>query len=128
MNKVILTGNLVKDVEVRQTQSGKEVVSNSIAVKRDFKDSDGNYPTDFINFVAWGSQATYLGDYAKKGDRLEIVGRWQVRTYEDQNGDKRTMNECLVESVSVFSKSEKQDQKKQNKPKFEEVDDSDLPF
>lgn len=126
MNKVILTGNLCRDIEVNQTQSGKEVVSNSIAVKRDFKDADGNYQTDFINFVAWGNQATYLGDYAKKGDRMEIVGRWQVRSFEDQNGDKRTVNECVVESVSVFSKNEKQDQKQTRKPKLEPVDD--LPF
>lgn len=127
MNKVILSGNLCREIEVKQTQGGKDVVSNSIAVKRDFKDAEGNYPTDFINFVAWGSQATYLGNYAEKGDRMELVGRWQVRSYEDQNGDKRTVNECVVESLSVFSKNEKQDQKK-DKPKLEEVNADDLPF
>ena len=128
MNKVILTGNLCRDVEVKETQNGKEVVSNSIAVKRDYKDSDGNYSSDFINFVAWGNQAKFLGNYAEKGDRIELVGRWQVRSYEDQNGDKRTVNECLVENLSVFSKKEKTDRKEKNKPELEEVNADDLPF
>lgn len=124
MNKVILTGNLCRDIEVRQTQSGKEVVSNCIAVQRDFRESDGNYKSDFINFVAWGSQATYLGKYAHKGDRMEIVGRWANRQYTDNDGVERTVNECVVENLKVFSK-----QNESTKPTMKEVEeDEDFPF
>jgi single-strand DNA-binding protein len=117
MNEVILTGNLTNDVEARQTTNGKSVVSACIAVKRDYKESDGTYSTDFINFVAWGLQAEYLAKYAKKGDRLEIVGRWQVRSYE-KDGQKVRVDEVVAESVAVFTKQ----------PKMLEVQADDLPF
>lgn len=117
MNKVILTGNLTRDIEARQTTNGKSVVSASIAVNREYKEVDGSYSVDFINFVAWGAQADYLAQYAKKGDRLEIVGRWQVRSYE-KDGQKVRVDEVVAESVAVFTKQ----------PKMPEIQESDLPF
>lgn len=104
MNKVMLTGNLARDIEVKQTTNGKEVVSNAVAVRREIKAENGEYPTDFIEFTAWGQQADFLGKFARKGDRVEIVGRWQVRTYTDNNGNNRRADECVVENVSVFSR------------------------
>lgn len=124
MNIVILTGNLCKEIELRYTNNGKAVVSNCIAVKRDYKEEDGNYLTDFINFVAWGKSAEYLATYAKKGDRIELSGRWQTREYMNDQNEKRIVNEVQVNSISVFSKQPREDQE----PKLEPVDDGDLPF
>ena len=107
MNKVILSGRITKDIELMKTQSGISVVSNSIAVRRDFKEN-GEYQTDFINFVAWRTQADYLASYAKKGDRCEIIGRWQVRTYQAQDGSQRKVDEVVVESINVFSTQPKE--------------------
>jgi len=118
MNKVILTGNLTKDIEARQTANGKNVVSSTIAVNREYKEADGSYATDFINFVAWGVQADYLANYAKKGDRLEIVGRWQVRSYE-KDGQKVRVDEVVAESLAVFTRQPKPTQ---------EVQPDNLPF
>lgn len=103
MNKVILSGNLCRDIEIKQTTGGKMVVTNSIAVKREFKNTNGEYETDFIYFQAWGGQAEYLSKYARKGDRLEICGRWQVREYQAADGSKKTVNECVVDLVNAFS-------------------------
>ena len=125
MNKVILSGRLVRDIELRNTPSGKEVVANCIAVQRDYKNSNGEYDSDFINIVVWGQSAIYLKTYAAKGDRAELVGRWQTRTYEDNNGQNRTVSECIVESITVFSSKPKEEKKK---PTLEEIDYGDCPF
>ena len=122
MNKVILSGNLCKDIELKQTQSGKSALNNSIAVRRDFKDADGTYQTDFIDFIAFGNQAEYLSKYASKGDRVELVGRWQVRNYVDKNGYDRRANEVVVENISLVTPKKKEEQPQEDKS----VDD--LPF
>lgn len=133
MNKVILSGNLCRDIELRRTNSGKEVVSNAVAVSRDYKDPDGNYSSDFINIVVWGSQANYLCQYATKGDRVELVGRWTNRSYEDAKGVRQTVNECVVESIKVFRKNQDTQEDTQEKSKSSWIDDyeiteDDLPF
>lgn len=130
MNKVILSGNLCREIELKQTQGSRGVVTNCIAVQRDFKNVNGEYESDFINIVVWGNQAEYLSKYAAKGDRVELVGRWAVRTYEDLNGENKTVNECVVEQIKAFSrqKDEKKEEKKE-KPTLEEMrDELDLPF
>lgn len=122
MNKVILSGNLCKDIEIKQTQSGKSALNNSVAVRRDFKDSDGTYQTDFIDFIAFGNQAEYLNKYASKGDRVELVGRWQVRNYVDKNGYDRRANEVVVENIRLVTPKKKEEQSQQS----EELNE--LPF
>lgn len=128
MNKVILSGNIVQDLELRRTQAGEAVVSNTIAVRRDFKNASGEYDTDFINFTVWGKQAEYLSTYGSKGDRVELVGRWQVRKYLNKDGAEARANEVVVENIAVFSK-QPQDQPKQPKQETQNYyDGSDLPF
>lgn len=135
MNKVILTGNLVRDPELKQTPSGTNVVENTIAVNRDRKDANGEYQTDFIPFVAWSNQAEYLARNGRKGDRAEIVGRWQQREYTDRDGNRRRVDEVQVENLSVFSRQQSApsapapSRKAPAAPTFDEIpDDGDLPF
>lgn len=109
MNKVILSGNLCRAIELKKTQSGISVVSNCLAVAKDRKDENGNYGTDFINIVVWDKQADYLNQHAKKGDKVELVGRWNVRSYVNQYG-KQTVNECVVESVSIVGSVDKKEE------------------
>ena len=122
MNKVILSGNLCKDIELKQTQSGKSALNNSVAVRREFKDTDGTYQTDFIDFIAFGNQADYLSKYASKGDRVELVGRWQVRKYKEKNGYDRRANEVVVENISLVNQKKKEEQSQEAKESDE------LPF
>lgn len=136
MNKVILTGNLCRDIEVKKTQNGNSVVTNCVAVSRDRKEQDGTYKSDFINIVVWSQAADYLGNYARKGDRVELIGRWNVRTYEN-NGGVQTVNECVVESIKVFNSQSKAEPEVKQETKNERAEqntsivdssDDDLPF
>lgn len=132
MNKVILSGNLCQEIELKQTTNGKSVLTNCIAVQREYKNDKGEYESDFINLVVWGAQAEYLGRYAHKGDRVELVGRWLVRKYTVNDGTTRTVSECIVESIRAFNrqpKEETQTQTPDDQPKFEELSKfDDLPF
>lgn len=103
MNKTILTGRLTADIEIRQTQSGLAVTSFTLAVKRP-RDKD---TTDFINCVAWRQQAEFLGRYFKKGDPLEVVGTLTSRSYEDKDGNKRTVFEIVCDDVGFCLTSAK---------------------
>lgn len=130
MNKVILSGNLCQDVEVMKTITGKSVVSNCIAVQREYKNESGNYDSDFINIVVWGAQAEYLHRYAHKGDRVELCGRWSVRKYQANDGTNRTVSECTVESIKAFSRQPKAETAAEAPaPNFEELAvGDDVPF
>ena len=108
INKVVLSGNLCKDVELKTTSSGKATLTNSIAIKRDFKNADGEYESDFVNLVFWGNQAEYVDKYLSKGSKIGVVGRLQTRTYENNNGDKVFVTEVVVESVEGFSTPKKE--------------------
>ena len=136
MNQVVLTGNLVRDIETR-VASGKKVISNCIAVSRDRKNADGAYETDFINIVVWDKQAEYLEAHGHKGDRLEVAGRLQVRTYQTQSGGVATVAEVIVEKISVFAKQQQSSvstaEKAVNNVTSKntadiDIDDDDLPF
>ena len=133
MNKVIMTGNLVRTPELKQTNSGKCVLSNVIAVRRDMKDDNGEYQSDFIDFTVWGQQAEYVARYGHKGDRVELCGRWQQRKWQTKSGENRTANECHVEQISVFSRRQDDEQTTEEEPRERatpaplELDDN-LPF
>ena len=106
MNKIILVGRLVKDPEIKTTQSGTAVCSFTLAVDRKFK-KDGEKTADFISCVAWRQQAEFLGKYFQKGSRVGIIGNLQTRTYDDANGKKIYVTEVLVDDLEfVESKHE----------------------
>lgn len=99
MNKVLLTGRITKDPEVRYTQSGIASVSFSIAVDRQFRDQNGNRQADFINCVAWRQQADFMGKYIKKGYMLAIEGRITTRSYQTPDNQTRYVTEVVVDSI-----------------------------
>lgn len=138
MNKVVMIGRNVKDVETKQTSSGTSVVEFSIAVKRSFKSASGEYESDFFNCVAYKNVADLIGKYVKKGDMIGIDGRLQTRNYTNREGKKVYVTEIIVENVE-FLQSKKQDGQ-QTQPSFTQTDpfagakfeelspDEDLPF
>ena len=130
LNKAILNGRLTKAPELKQTQNGKSVCSFTIAVDR----SRDREKTDFIPIVAWGKTAEFVNQWFGKGDLITIVGRIEVRNYEDKNGNKRTATEIIAEEV-LFGGSKSTGQGSENSAQrnvagLEEVDDdgADLPF
>ena len=103
MNKTILCGNLVKEIELRMTTSGKSVIQNTIAVKNDFKNKEGNYDSTFINIVVWGATAEYLSKYAEKGSKVLLEGRISNRSYDKQDGSKAYITEVIVEKAEILT-------------------------
>ena len=131
MNLVVLSGNLCKDIELNQTQSGVSFLRNTVAVRRDFKEN-GEYVSDFIDIVAWRNQAEYLDKFASKGSKVELKGRWETRKYQTADGSTRTVHECVVDSISILSELKKNEDSEDNQPKqqtlVEDENPSDLPF
>ena len=99
MNKVLLLGNLTKDVEYKQTPNGVAVATFTLAVRRRIKNAQGGYDADFINCVAWRHTADFLRKYFGKGQTVAVVGQIQTRNYEDNNGNKRYVTEVLVDEA-----------------------------
>lgn len=129
MNKVFLTGNLTREVEVRYTQSGKAFARCGIAVKRPFsKDKD----IDFFNLVAWEKNAEFLGKYMQKGSRVLIEGRLQTSSYEDKQGVKHNDVEVVVDNVEFAGGKRDTSDAPKRKPKDdfdgEDVNPDDTPF
>src|SRR5660397_314 len=112
MNKVILVGRLVKDPEVKTTQSQIAFCGFTIAVDRKFK-KDGEKTADFISCIAWRQQAEFLGKYFQKGSRVAIVGNLQSRTYDDKDGKKVYVTEAVVDEIE-FVDSKKTDGQSDN--------------
>lgn len=139
MNKVILMGRLTKDPEVRYTQSGEPmaIARYTLAVNKRFK-KQGEADADFIPCVAFGKQGEFAEKYLAKGRQIAVIGRLQVRNWEDNEGKKRVTTEVVVEehyfAESKSEKANKPQSKKQDSdtegfyPIDDSVEDEDLPF
>jgi single-strand DNA-binding protein len=100
MNKVFLLGRLVRDPEIRTTQSGKMVTSFTLAVDR----FGGSKEADFISVVTWEKLAENCGNSLLKGQRALVEGRLQIRSYEGKDGQKRWVTEIIAQSVEFLER------------------------
>ena len=119
MNKVILIGRLTKDPELKKTNSGLSYVQFNLAVNRNYTSKSGEKQADFINCVAWRTQADNLVKYIRKGGLIGVEGEIQTRTYDDKNGIKKYITEVLCNSIE-FLESKSQQSKTSYDP-FEEI-------
>ena len=105
INRVVLTGRLTKDVELRATPSGANVASFTIAVDGFTKDQNNNSvnQASFINCVAWNTQAKFISTYCKKGTLVALEGRLQTRSYDRKDGTKAYVTEVVVDRVENLS-------------------------
>ena len=104
MNKVYLIGNLTRDPEMRSTQSGVPVCNFSIAVNRRFRNQQtGQQETDFFNIVAWRQLAELCSRFLAKGRKVAVSGSIQTRTYEAQDGSKRSAFDIVADEVEFLS-------------------------
>ncbi len=99
LNHITIMGRLVRDPELRHTQSGIPVCSFSIACERAYKDSDGNKPVDYLDVVSWRNCASFVSKYLSKGRMAVVDGRLQLRDWTDREGNKRRSAEILANSV-----------------------------
>jgi len=100
LNRIIIMGRLVRDPELRTTQSGIPVTSFTLAVDRDFKSRDnGEKSTDFIDVVAWRQTAEFVCKYFNKGRMAVAEGRLQIREWKDRDGNSRRTAEVVADNV-----------------------------
>ena len=102
MNKIFLIGNLTRDPELSETQSGISVCRFSIAVNRPYL-NDGERETDFFNVTAWRGTAEAVAKFTKKGNKIAVVGSVQMRTYEGNDGVKRTAVDIIAQDVEFLT-------------------------
>ena len=127
MNKVMLIGNVVRDLEMSKTSSGHTVCSFSIAVSRKFVNADGEKETDFFNIVTWRGLAENCAKYLKKGSKISVVGSIQNRSYLASDGTKRHTTDIMAEDVE-FLTPKKNDNEEDYGTSLQPVDDNGLPF
>ncbi len=108
LNKVILGGRLTADPELRKTPQDVSVTTFTIAVNRAYgRSADGQATADFINVVAWRQTAEFITRYFHKGSSICVTGSLQVRTWTDNNNQKRYATEVVVDEAHfVDSKNE----------------------
>ena len=100
MNKVILMGRLVRDPELKSTNSGISRATFTVAVDRRFKNADGEREADFISVVAWRQTAEFVSRYFSKGQRIALVGSIQTRTWDDPaTRERKFFTEVIADEV-----------------------------
>ena len=129
LNNWVGQGRLVRDPELKQTQSGVSVCNFTIAVDRDYKNGDER-EADFVDVVCWRNTAEFVSKFFSKGRMAIVTGPFQSRKWEDKDGKKRTSWEVQAQNV-YFGDSKKdggQTASAEQAPKFTDVSDSNEPL
>jgi len=111
MNKVIESGRIVKDIELKRTASGKAVVQFALAVDRGIsknKQVEGQPTADFFDCVAWNTNAEFAAKYLSKGSKVLVEGHLSARTYKDQQGQNRKVVEIVVDRFEFLESKRQQ--------------------
>lgn len=124
MNNVQLIGNLTRDIELNQIQNGMSYAKFTVAV------SSGKDHTDFINCIAWNNTAGLMNKYCKKGNKIAVEGRINVRSYENNEGKTVSITEIVANRVEFLTpKEDKADgETEKYRKELTEINDGNLPF
>jgi single-strand DNA-binding protein len=128
LNQCMFTGRLGGDPDAKFIPSGDAVTNFTIAVGSQWKDRDTGEKresTQWIKCVAWRKTAELIGSYLAKGSRVLVVGKWQTRSWDDQDGNKKYMTECVVDQIIFLDGKSEQAATPAPKP---EPEDDDIPF
>ena len=111
LNKAMIIGNLGRDPEMRYTPSGQAVTQFTVAVNRNYKDSQGERQeeTEWFRIVAWGQQAEFAAEYLRKGNKVFVEGRLQTRQWEGQDGQKRYTTELVANTIQNLERRPRDD-------------------
>ena len=102
LNQVVLVGRLVSDPELYQTETGKKIARMVLAVPRSYKNSEGEYETDYISCKLWQVIAQNTVEYCKKGDLVGIRGRIETYSYDTEEG-RKYLTEVVAEKVTFLT-------------------------
>ena len=123
INRVILTGRLTNNPELKYTTSGNAVATFNLAVNRQFKNQNREREADFIRCIIWRKSAENLTNFTHKGSLIGVEGRIQTRSYENQQGQRVYVTEVIVDSFALL---ESRQDNQQGAPV--DVADDQLPF
>lgn len=116
LNQVVLVGRLVKNPELRITESGKKTATVTLAVPRSYKNMNGEYDTDFLECTLWTNIAENTSEYCQTGDMIGVKGRIQTRIIQADDGTKKKKTEIVAEKVTFLAQApNKKEQKKEPK-------------
>ncbi len=131
LNKVFLMGNLTRDPELRFTPGGLAVANFGIAVNTPIgKDEQGNRKQEvlFIDVVSFGKQAETIAEYFKKGTPIFVEGRLRYRTWEDNNGNRRSKHEITLNNFQFLSSGKSKNSSDFSNDVESGTEDDDIPF
>lgn len=135
LNKVILMGRLVAQPELKTTNTGLSVCSVCVAVDRNYVKQGAERQTDFVNVIAWRQTAEFLCKYFAKGQLIALDGSLQSRTYQDKNGNNRSVTEVVADNIYFTGDNKKnasgtaaQQKAQVDNDGFSELGEEDLPF
>jgi len=118
INKVILIGNLTRDVELRHTKEGTPVASFGLATNRNWKQENGEKreETDFHRIVAWGKLAELCNQYLKKGRKVYVEGRLHSHSWQDQEGVQKAVTEVIIDEMAMLDSKPQEKVEEELKP------------
>jgi single-strand DNA-binding protein len=128
INKVLVSGRLTRDAEVRYTPAGSPVSTLPVAVNRNYKSPDGEWRSEatYVNVVAWDKLAERAGELAKKGSAVMVEGRLQSRSYEAPDGGRRSVLEIRAERIQFLDRQAKEPGEGQTADEPEQVEAKDM--
>ena len=103
LNQSVIVGRLVKDPELYETENGNKVTNITLAVPRSYRNTNGEYDTDFIDCTLWTGIAENTAEYCKTGDIIGVKGRLQTRLIDNEDGTKYKKMEIIADSVTFLS-------------------------
>ena len=134
IKNVVLVGRIVKELDLKYTQSGKAVARFNLAVNRDFKDANGDSQADFPSCQVWGKTAEVMADNLRKGSLIDVTGRIQTGSYE-KDGQRIYTTDVVVEKFHFLeakndnaNRSSGQSNNRAKQQGFDEFNQSAYPF
>lgn len=133
INKAIIQGRVVADIELRSTPTGNMVANFTLACDRRTKPGEEK-TADFIDMVAWGNTAEFIAKHFRKGSMMAVVGHLQTRNWEDKQGNKRKTTEVKVDEAH-FCEPKREDNQSMSRGGYTggfrpvlDANDGDLPW
>ena len=114
-NKVILVGNLTREIDMRYAQSGTAIANAGIATNRKFKAQDGTQKEEicFVDITFFGRPAEVANQYLKRGSKVLVEGRLKLDQWQDQSGAKRSKHSVTVETMQMLGNKDSGNQPQQ---------------
>lgn len=125
MNITFLIGNLTREPEEIKTEN-KTLCKLNIAVNANYTNADGERPVQFFNIAVWDKMAENCIKFLHKGNKISVVGRLQIRQYEDKDKVKKQTIEVVAQEIEYLSTKAKEEPKEEMQ--LEPIDDQNLPF